>query len=483
MSRADAPLLRSTPALVGRRVLDALRWLSPPTRSVQFWIVQVGVVGVAVVHDYLLDDRHDLLPFRYPPSLTVLLLLVPIIYAALNFGVRGSVATGLWATALMIPDILFFHSDNTRQAWIEASILIVLDAVAVVVGQRVEHERRARRRAEAALHGSERAELRYRALFEGHHSPILLVDGSGRTVEANSAAQALFDSFMDLAVSGVLPAGLLSGHGDEQPPRPVQLQGRDGPPRWFLPSVRSLPIGGPDRLTQIVLTDVTAERHREEEQRAYAASLIHVQEEERRRLARDLHDDPLQALTFLTRSLRELLQTPGGPARADAELARDADLAEQTAATLREIIRGLRPPILDDLGLVPALRHLATEVRQRCGLQVDVHVRGTVFRLAPEVELALFRVTQEALTNTVHHAKARRAVVTLDFSTPLALTVHDDGVGVGEAPSGPLRVGGMGIPGMQERVAHVGGSLTVSSAPGGGTIVAATLPGDPGAPG
>lgn len=464
-------------------LLRALRWLSPPTRSLQFWVVQVGVVGVAVIHDYLLDDRHDLLPYGYPPSLTVLLLLVPIIYAALNFGVRGSVATGLWATALMIPDILFFHADNTRQAWIEASILIVLDAVAVVVGQRVEHERRARRRAEAALHDSEQAELRYRTLFEEQHSPILVVDDAGRIVEANSAALALFGPRSGSAVSSVLPADLLQPAAADHPvaPRPVEIVGPSGPSRYFVPSVRQLPLAAGERLTQIVLADVTAERRREEEQRAYAADLIRVQEEERRRLARDLHDDPLQALTFLARSLRGLSQERGSAEPFSTELARDGDLAEQTANSLREIIRGLRPPILDDLGLVPALRHLAAEVRQRCGLQVDVTVRGPAARLGPDVELALFRVTQEALTNTVHHAGAHRAVVSLDFSAPLTLTVRDDGVGVVMPEAAGPRRGGLGIPGMRERIAHVGGSLAVSTPPCGGAMVVARVPVERGA--
>lgn len=474
MSRAESPPFRPSPTSLGRRLTAALRWISPPTHTIQFWIVQTGVVGVAFLHEYLLDDKHDLLPLGYPTSLTASLLLVPIIYAALNFGVRGSVATGLWATALMVPDILEFHSDNRRQAWIEASILVVVNAVAIVVGQRVERERQARHRAEHALHSSERAEVRYRTLFEGQHAPILVVDHAGRIVEANHAALTLLGPQSGTAVSAVLPALLLEQATTD--PQPVEIRGQSGSSHWFLPSVRDLPIADGDRLTQIVLTDVTSERQREEEQRAYAANLIHVQEDERRRLARDLHDDPLQALTFLTRSLRGLAQDQDHDKPLATELARDGDLAEQTAHALREIIRGLRPPILDDLGLVPALQHLATEVRERCGLQVDVVVKGAAVRLAPDVALALFRITQEALTNTVHHARAHRGVVTLDFRSTVTLTVRDDGVGLISLASAGSRGGGMGIPGMRERLAHVGGTLTVSPGPAGGTVVTATLP-------
>lgn len=474
MSHAEpAPGPRSATS-PGRRATAALRWISPPTHTIQFWIVQAGVVGVAFLHEYLLDDRHDLLPLGYPTSMTASLLLVPVIYAALNFGVRGSVATGLWATALMVPDILEFHADSRRQAWIETSILVVVNAVAIVVGQRVERERQARQRAEHALHASERAELRYRTLFEGQHAPILVVNHAGRIVEANHAALTLFGPQSGSAVATVLPAPLLEQETPD--PQPIEVREQSGTSRWLLPSVRALPIADSDHLTQIVLTDVTSERRREEEQRSYAANLIRVQEDERRRLARDLHDDPLQALTFLARSLRGLSQDEDRAEPLAAELARDGDLAEQTAHALREIIRGLRPPILDDLGLVPALQHLATEVRERCGLPVDVLVKGAPVRQPPEVELVLFRITQEALTNTVHHAKARRAVVTLDLRSAPTLTVHDDGVGVASSGSARTRGGGMGIPGMRERLAQVGGTLTINRGKAGGTVVTATIP-------
>ena len=465
-------------AVVGTRswnqVRAAVRWLRPPTNTVRFWVVQGGVVGVAILHDLLFDDLHGVLPLGYPTSLTATLLLIPIIYAALNFGVRGSVATALWASVLMAPDIAVLHANNRQQAWIETSILIVVNAVAIVVGQRAEQERHARRRTEEALYASERSELRYRTLFEEQHAPILIADETGTVVEANTAATGVFVAPVGANLSALLPTVRLSGESPDE--NPVELKDRSGVLRWFLPTVRVLPLAPGGTTAQIVLTDVTAEQRHQDEQRAYAAHLIAVQEEERRRLARDLHDDPLQTLMFLVRSLNGLTAHPNLPAEMITELQHDGALAEQTTHALREIIRGLRPPILDDLGLVSALGYLATEALIRCGLLVEVHVHGTPTRLAPETELALYRITQEALTNTVRHAQAHRVDVHLRFAFTLTLTITDDGIGPPINPLVGRPNGGLGILGMRERLTHLGGTLTIHGGACGGTVVEASVP-------
>jgi len=134
-----------------------------PVRAARFWVVQAGVLLVAFLDEVILDVLHVQLPFEIPRSTITSLLLVPVIYAALNFGVRGAVGTALWATVLMFPDWLFIAGVTTANAWEEIGNLAVLNAVAIIVGQRVEREAQARVRAEDALRASEIAKALYQS--------------------------------------------------------------------------------------------------------------------------------------------------------------------------------------------------------------------------------------------------------------------------------------------------------------------------------
>src|SRR5665811_1206623 len=131
--------LSSTRA-AARGVLDAVRGLSPPVSSGRFWLVQVGVLLVAFLDEVVLDIMGFLPPFEIPRSTITALLLIPVIYAALNFGVRGAVGTALWATALMFPDWLWIARESTANTWVEIGNLAILNVVAVIVGRRVERE-------------------------------------------------------------------------------------------------------------------------------------------------------------------------------------------------------------------------------------------------------------------------------------------------------------------------------------------------------
>gem|GEM_PF-92977 len=145
------------------RALDVGRRLRLPVRAARFWVVQAGVLLVAFLDEVILDVLHVQLPFEIPRSTITSLLLVPVIYAALNFGVRGAVGTALWATVLMFPDWLFIAGVTTANAWEEIGNLAVLNAVAIIVGQRVEREAQARVRAEDALRASEIAKALYQS--------------------------------------------------------------------------------------------------------------------------------------------------------------------------------------------------------------------------------------------------------------------------------------------------------------------------------
>jgi signal transduction histidine kinase len=443
-----------------------------PFHAGRFWLVQAGVLFVAFLDEIVLDVLGVQLPFEIPRSTITALLLVPVIYAALSFGVRGAVGTALWATLIMFPDWLLIAGVTSANAWEEVGNLAILNGVAIIVGQRVEREGQARLRAEEALRASEVAEVRYRSLFDEQHAPVLVTDADGLVTEANAAATSLlgasvhgrllpdlFHAPLTAVLEGVVPRLPVGG-------------------RVFVPKARTLDVGSGGRLVQIVLVDVTEEERRAREQRAYAAHLVTVQEDERRRLARDLHDDPVQTLTYLVRMLELLSDDPRLPLELAPLVLRDGELATEVVDTLRTVIHGLRPPVLDDLGAVAALRQLVAEVRTRHGISIRLQVYGEQVRLSDRCELTVYRVAQEALSNVVRHAQAAHTRVELHFGEQIVLAVSDDGRGI--LASGVIDGGagpglGLGLVGMRERVNLVGGTLEVRAREPHGTLVRATM--------
>ena len=211
------------------------------------------------------------------------------------------------------------------------------------------------------------------------------------------------------------------------------------------------------------------------ELRALSAGIINAQEEERRRISRELHDDTAQALTSLLLYAKALEQGEAPPAVREAL----AELREEVARSLegvRRLARELRPSALDDLGLVAALEGYAHEFARRTGLVVRFEPACGGDRLPPQVELVLYRIAQEALTNAAKHARATRVAVSLVREPgAVSLTVRDDGRGFDPARAASAAQG-MGLFSMRERAELAGGSLTITSAPGSGATIAARIP-------
>ena len=207
-------------------------------------------------------------------------------------------------------------------------------------------------------------------------------------------------------------------------------------------------------------------KEKEAERRRLLKALLTAQEEERARIAKDLHDQVGQSLTALRLGLEAL----GGPPSATEGLKK---LVEATLADVRRISRELRPAALDELGLEAALRRMVREMAAWGHLESDVYVQ-TKTPLSPELETVFYRVAQEALTNVVRHARAGRVSVLLkEHEGQLQLVVEDDGVGFDPARAGATS---NGLIGMRERVELVGGELLVESTPGTGTTVYARVP-------
>jgi two-component system sensor histidine kinase UhpB len=218
-----------------------------------------------------------------------------------------------------------------------------------------------------------------------------------------------------------------------------------------------------------------------------AGEILHAQEQERRRLALELHDQSSQTLTALTlhaQVLEDLLATdaPPAPALLRKQVAQVNQLAGRTMRELRHVAEQLRPAILDDLGLEAALRWLADDVGQAINLRVLVQVSPEgeqQERLPAEMETALFRIAQEGLTNVARHAQASLVTLTLlRQSEQVTLLLSDDGRGflVPSARSEGDPHTGLGLVGMRERVSLLGGKLEITSQPERGTIIQACIP-------
>ncbi|MGO9342962.1 MAG: ATP-binding protein [Acidimicrobiales bacterium] len=514
-----------------------------PWRDRVFWGLQVAVIGIFAARLGIEKAVTGNTVPGGPDFTTIALFIWPVLYAAVAFGATGASFTTALVAALSVSRLVAFaNSSNTAGVWSESIQLVILCAIALVVGRRVASERVARLQADEARREHLAAEARYRGLFTTNSAPVLIVDGSGSIVEANPAALTLFGDHgadqsgkkladllgrdvvrrllelprraaqqsedigsstgaddtrvgadqgdsesTDGETSGWPASAPADGASEDGPVRSVVVRvSVAGTPMLYRTDATWLTYAAGQQLVQLVLHDVTIETLRQEWMEAYAARVLNAQEEERRHIAQELHDGPLQALVYLCRRIDEVgsraareehAETLNGSdgARTDvaAELEELRHLAESLIGEIRGISRGLRPSVLDDLGLVAATRRLLDDLEQRTGIDTTLGITGNERRLPTPIELALFRVAQEAISNAELHAGPGRVAVGMSFEpNGVRLLVSDDGEGFeqheGAASAGR---GSLGLVGMRERLHLVGGRVEVHSSPGRGTTV------------
>jgi len=243
------------------------------------------------------------------------------------------------------------------------------------------------------------------------------------------------------------------------------------------------PVGGVQEIDDLRATLAQmAERIRAYQtgMRDYLSAVTQAQEAERARLAHELHDDTVQALIALKQRAQMARKSlAADPERASQRLDELTGLIDGELISLRRLIGDLRPIYLEDLGFVPALEMLTQQMQERHGLAVQLAVRGETVRLAPDLELAAFRIVQTALNNVAAHAEAQAVNVNAEFAAEgVTLTVQDDGRGFvpPDQPVDLVRDGHFGLMGMRERAMLYGGHLTIVSTPGRGTTITAWLP-------
>jgi len=265
--------------------------------------------------------------------------------------------------------------------------------------------------------------------------------------------------------------------------RPLQkLDGQVVALGWGDFDAVSTPVGGIEEIQELqkALAHMAAQiRAYQQSMRGYLGAVTRAQEDERMRLARELHDDTVQDLIALKQRVQMLRRKAyGDPAALDTPLTELQTMVETTMDEVRRFSRALRPIYLEEAGLVAALETLVRDTDCE-SLKVTFEMQGEIQRLATEVELALYRIVQEALNNAMRHARAACVGVSVGFAErDVTLSVQDDGAGfvVPERVGDLVTEGHYGLMGMQERAQLIGAKLTIRSQPGEGTRVEVRSP-------
>jgi len=261
----------------------------------------------------------------------------------------------------------------------------------------------------------------------------------------------------------------------------IRLRRADGEYRWFL--VRTVPLH--DEQGNVVKwygvsIDIEDRKQAEEELRRLSGQLLRSQDEERRRIARDLHDSTGQDLVALATMLGQLSGSiPSFERKPHGLLSECKALADKCLCDVRTLSYLLHPPVLDQAGLGDAIRDYVDGFTKRSGIQVELELSPRLGRMERDVELALFRVVQEGLTNIQRHSGSQRAKIRIHRNSGFTLEISDLGSGVSAGVhrrnEEPRFQVGVGIPSMQERVKLIGGRLDIDST-NHGTTVRVTMP-------
>ncbi len=334
----------------------------------------------------------------------------------------------------------------------------------------------------------------YRDLFENASDAIWVHDTTGNITAANEAAARLagysIKEMTSMNVAQFLTKGglelarevsrtLLEGNASNGP-YDLTLIRKDG--KEVLIRVTSSLVHSDGRPVgfQHVARDITEEKRMQEDMQFYIRAATRAQEEERKRIARELHDETAQRLVALSHQLDNFAHNSGD--LSEQQITVLQKLREQVRETLqgvRNFSRDLRPSVLDDLGLLPALEWLTDNLREQYRIKAELKVIGEKRRFTPEVELSLFRIVQEALNNVRRHAQASTVEVVIEFDPNKTIaSVRDNGKGfnlpksMGELP----RTGRLGLAGIEERVRLLRGVLGIQSEPDKGTTITVEVP-------
>ena len=338
----------------------------------------------------------------------------------------------------------------------------------------------------------ERAGKRFKELFEKAHDAIWVQDMDGKILDANQAMadftgwrrerliggdviRSLRPQALELARE--VRRKLLAGINVEQPYE-QKITRRDGTEAIIMLTTSLIKEEGKPAVFQHISRDVTREKKLAENLRLYAQQITRTQEDERKRIARELHDDSIQALIILSRGIDELISEQSKRSKVIRPLEDVRAEVDKIISQVRRFTQDLRPPTLDYLGLIPAVRELISQFEHQSNIKTEFKIIGEEKHFAPEAEMLVYRIIQEALNNIWRHSEAMTALVSIEFEKDgTTVKIKDDGKGfvIGE----DLRfveAGKIGLAGMQERADLLGGNLSIQSNVGRGTLVTLLVP-------
>lgn len=338
-----------------------------------------------------------------------------------------------------------------------------------------------------------RSEAEFRIVFDTAAIGMTLVDTSGRLIRVNPAFLKLLQYSPeelentnyaqithpdDVAVSTLLFQELMDGKREGFRLKKRYLR-KDGTIcwAWLTTSAMRLP-GGPFQYCVSMIEDITKQEEANEALRQLSLRMLRIQEEEQRRIAREVHDSTSQEMTALALNLGALKKTENLSAKAGKLIANCLKLAQQVSREIRTFSYLLHPPMLDEFGLWSALRVFVTEFRNRSGIRAGIEIDPQLEyqRLAASQEIALFRFVQEAFTNIYRHSGSKTASIEIrDGGESILITVVDQGRGIPKRilkEFAPFtgKIGSVGILGMRERIMQIGGRLEIQSSKEGTTI-------------
>jgi PAS domain S-box-containing protein len=431
-------------------------------------------------------------------ALIRILFLVPIAYAAYVYGVTAGLVTLFASLAAMLPRI-FFISPYPKDALFETITAFVIGAL---INSWLEFRRREIGRREQTILKLEsvRSELqrigrRFQEIFEKAHDAIWIQDLSGSIVTANKACSRLtgysrkeltkmvvYEFFTDdcLERAEQVKESLLSGQEVKQPyeQRIIKKNGSEAVIMLTTSLLGEEGSSGSSALLHIA-RDISEEQKLRESLQLYTEQIGRAHEEERKRIARELHDDTIQTMVAVSRRLDNFIaqhsRMKKESFRSLESIQREID---ESLVRIRSFVQYLRPPILEYLGLGPALNELANQIHSESGIRVKMQIEDCEQNWSSEEKLLIYRVIQEALRNVWKHAEATEAAVSAQFDGQGAVfSISDDGKGFElESDSDLLIKGKLGLMGMRERAHLIGGTLKIEARPNRGTEVTLIIP-------